>query len=266
MLNLAKRAVARALRGPQPQVADGPVHQLTEANYRGVPRELWHHYDDPMLPKQPYGLPVPNFALRTHSSGGGDLAYWLGIGDAWAHATARFLPRDPTVLDLGCGCGKLARFLPLIPGVRYIGVDLFKPHILWCRRAFAEFEDRFSFHHFDGFSDVYNPGGTIRTIDYALPADTGSVDLAAAHSLFTHLHQAEARHYLAEFARVLKPTGRAVISLHTDPPPGQLYVDDHDRSDVDLDHFLGMAAEAGLRLNENVGVIYGQTVLVLARS
>lgn len=269
MLNLARRA-ARTLMGRKPPetaatAADGTVHQITEANYQQVPRELWRHFDEHKLPQQPYGFPVPNFALRTNSSGGGDLAYWLGIGEAWAHVVARFLAPSPAVLDLGCGCGKLTRFLALIPGVTYVGVDIFEPHILWCRRAFAPLADRFSFHHFDGYSEVYNPGGTVQTVDYALPAGEGTIDLVAAHSLFTHLHEPEARHYLAEIARVLKPGGRAVISLHVEPPAGQTYVQSHDRSDVDLDHFLGLAAAAGLALHETVGVVYGQTVIVLTR-
>ena len=106
--------------------------------------------------------------------------------------------------------------------------------------------DRFSFHHFDGYSDVYNPDGKVQTVDYALPAEAGALDMVAAHSLFTHLHEPEARHYLAEIARVLKPGGRAVISLHVEPPAGQTYVQSHDRSDVDLDYFLAMASAVGL--------------------
>jgi SAM-dependent methyltransferase len=267
MLNRVRRVARRVLgRGHKTAgAAYQPVHQITEANYQSVPRDLWHHFDEHQLPHQPYGYPVPNFALRTNSSGGGDLAYWLGIGDAWAHLICRFLPPAPTVLDLGCGCGKLTRFLALVPGVRYVGVDIFKPHILWCRRAFEPLADRFSFHHFDGYSDTYNPEGTVQTVDYALPTADATIDLVAAHSLFTHLHEPEARHYLAEIARVLKPGGLALISLHDEPPAGQAYVQSHDRSDVDLDYFLAMAAKAGLGLHEKVGVVYGQTVVVLTR-
>lgn len=255
---------------PQPESTSTPEPQdppsfLTEENYRSVPQDLWHHFDEQDLPQQPYGLPVPNIALRANSAGGGDLGLWFGIGDAWAHLVNQFLPPAPSVLDLGCGCGKLTRFLALVPGARYVGVDIFRPHILWCQRAFASLADRFSFHHFDGYSEIYNPGGTVQTVDYELPAASGSIDLVAAHSLFTHLHDPEARHYLAEIARVLKPGGRAVISLHVEPPEGQLYVESHDRSDVDLGHFLGMAAQVGLGLHENIGVVYGQTVIVLSR-
>lgn len=264
MIGLAKRAARKILgRGA---ADDGPVHRITEQNYHRVPRDQWHHFDEPTLPQQPYALPVPNFALRTNSSGGGDLAYWLGIGDAWAHVVSRFLPPSPAVLDLGCGCGKLTRFLALIPGVRYIGVDIFRPHIQWCERAFAPLGGRFSFHHFDGYSEVYNPDGKIQTVDYRLPADDRSLDMVAAHSLFTHLYEAEGRHYLSEIARILKPGGQAIISLHTEPPAGVAWVNDRDRSDVELDHFLAMASDVGLALKENLGVIYGQTGLLLVRT
>src|SRR5688572_25449843 len=79
-------------------------------NWRDFPRDSLHHFDEPSLPLQPGGLAVPSFALRT-SAGTGDLAMFLGIGDAWAQLVSRDLPPDPVVLDLGCGCGKLARFL-----------------------------------------------------------------------------------------------------------------------------------------------------------
>lgn len=259
------RRVLKTLHDAPREADAAPVQQLTAANYQDVPRDQWHHFDEPTLPLQPRALAVPNFALRANSAGGGDLGYWFGIGDAWAHVVSRFLPPEPNVLDLGCGCGKLARFLALIPGLRYDGVDIFLPHILWCRRAFAELGGRFNFHHFDGYSDEYNPQGSVQTVDYALPADAGSVDMVTAHSLFTHLYEAEARHYLEEIARILKPGGRAVISLHTEPPEGQIYVQSHNRSDVDLGHFLAMASAAGLDLHDKVGVVYGQTAIVLGR-
>jgi SAM-dependent methyltransferase len=84
---------------------------------------------------QPFALPIPNVPLREASSIG-ELGAFLAIGEAWADMVSHFLPESPVVLDLGCGCGKLARFLYLHPTLRYIGVDLFLPAIAWCRRAF----------------------------------------------------------------------------------------------------------------------------------
>lgn len=227
-----------------------------------VPIAELHHYDEPALPLQPGGLAVPNRRLRA-SAGTADLAMFLGIGDAWAHIVGRLLPRAPAVLDLGCGCGKLARSLVLNPQLSYLGVDLFQPSILWCRRAFAEHADRFRFEHFDGRSPFFNPEGTVAVVDYRLPTEDSSIDLVVCGSLFTHLFEADARHYLAEIARVLKPGGAAILSLHVDAPAGATYAGTEARVDVDEAYFLSMCRDVGLRRHELVGLVYGQRVHVI---
>jgi SAM-dependent methyltransferase len=251
------RRIRRRLVGAGP-VTPGPH----DDSYPAFPREQWHLYDEPAAPTQPGGLPIPNYALRVYV-GTGDLAMFLAIGEAWAQLVSRYLPAEPTVLDLGCGSGKIARFLHLNPRLRYVGVDLFLPHIQWSRRAFAAAGDRFRFEHFDGYSNQYNPTGRMAAADYVLPVGDASVDMAICSSLFTHLLEPDARHYLAELRRVLRPGGRAMVSLHVDVPAGQVYVGDESRIDVDEAYFLGLAEAAGLTRLERVGVIYGQVLYAL---
>jgi SAM-dependent methyltransferase len=227
-----------------------------------VPPDELHHYDEPDLPVQPGGVAVPNRRLRA-SAGTADLAMFLGIGEAWAHLVSRFLPAEPAVLDLGCGCGKLARFLAFDPRLSYLGVDLFKPSILWCRRAFAGHAERFRFEHFNGRSPFFNPGGDVAVTDYRLPTADGSIDLVVCGSLFTHLFEPDARHYLSEIARVLKPGGGAILSLHVDVPAGRTYAGTEARVDVDEAYFLSMCRDAGLSSQEVVGLVYGQRVHVI---
>lgn len=247
----------------------GPPKRTTEPDWRDFPRETLHHFDEPELPLQPYGIAVPSYALRTEA-GTGHLAWFLGIGEAWAQMVTRFLPDDPVVLDLGSGCGKLARFLHLNPRLSYIGVDIFLPGVLWCRRAFAGAGagagERFRFEHFDGHSEIYNPEGTIAVTDYALPAADGSVDMVVCSSLFTHLLERDAVHYLGQIARVLRPGGQALISVHVDVPPGETWVGAENRIDLDEGYFLGLCAAAGLRGEERIGVVYGQVVHRLRRA
>lgn len=233
-------------------------------SWQNQPRDTLHWFDEPQLPLQPYGLAMPAFGLR-ESAGTGDLGSFLGIGDSWAHLVNRFLPPDPMVLDIGCGCGKMARYFALNPGLRYLGVDIFEPSILWCRRAFERYGDRFRFEHFDGYSAAYNPGGKLRAEDYVLPAPDGSVDVVVCGSLFTHLFEPQARHYLSQLRRVLKPGGSALVSLHVEPPAGEVYAGTEWRIDVDEAHFLGMAKAAGLEAAERIGVVYGQVVHRLRR-
>ncbi len=47
---------------------------------------------------------------------------------------------------------------------------------------------------------------------YRFPLDEGQADLVLAKSVFTHLLEADARHYLAEIRRVLRPGRGAVVT------------------------------------------------------
>lgn len=258
----------KALRTLSARLRASPPEQIQAAvakNWTAYPRETLHHFDEPSLPLQPYGIAIPSYALRT-CSGVGDLAMFLGIGEAWAQIVSRFLPPHPVVLDLGCGCGKLARFLHLNPQLRYIGVDLFLPSILWCRRAFEAAGDRFRFEHFDGYSATYNPEGATLQTAYVLPAADMTVDAVVCGSLFTHLLEPAAVHYLAEVARILKPDGCAFISLHTDVSPGHTFAGNEDRMDVDEDYFLNLCQREGLMSGERIGLVYGQVVHLIRKA
>ena len=218
--------------------------------------------NEPAWRGDPYSLPIPNAGMRASSSIS-DMEAWYAIGEAWAHIAARFSPPDPKVLDIGCGCGKIARFLYLNPHLRYIGVDLFLPAILWCRKNFAELAgDRFRFEHFDGISEVYNPTGTIKPSEYQLPVTDASVDMTICASLFTHLLEPDCLHYLGEIHRVARIGGRALISIHNEPPHGKRFAGDEARIDIEEDYFIVLAANAGLSLCKKIGNVYGQQLLL----
>ena len=143
--------------------------------------------DDKSWSGQPFAIPIPNATLRDTSSIS-DLGPFLAIGEAWADLVTHFSPEAPFFLDVGCGCGKLARFLHINPKLRYIGIDLFLPSIEWCRKAFEPITGaRFRFEHFNGYSESYNPTGDVDPATYQFPPETNSVDTVVCASLFTHL-------------------------------------------------------------------------------
>jgi SAM-dependent methyltransferase len=230
---------------------------------------MWRQYgesapveNEPRWPAQPYSLAIPNSVLR-ESSSVSQLETFYVIAEAWGHMVMHFLPENPVVLDIGCSCGKLARFLYMNPLLRYVGVDIFLPAIEWCRQAFAPLAgDRFRFEHFDGYSAVYNPQGKIHARDYNFPVDDRACNAVVCASLFTHLLEPDCVHYLAEISRVLAPGGRAIISIHTKTAEGQRFSGDEARIDIDQDYFVQLASQAGLRLLQVVGRVYGQQVLV----
>jgi SAM-dependent methyltransferase len=219
--------------------------------------------DEPALRGGPLSVPIPNAQLRATSSIS-DIGSWYAIGEAWAQIAMRFMPPDPTVLDIGCGCGKMARFFSLVPNLRYLGVDLFLPSIRWCEKAFLGLaRGRFKFEHFDGISEVYNPAGTVRPSDYQFPADDGSIDMTICAALFTHLLEEDCMHYLAEIRRVSKPGGLALVSIHNEPPQGKRFDGDESRIDIDEDYFLELARRCKMGCRRRIGNVYGQQVLLL---
>lgn len=116
------------------------------------------------------------------------------------------------VLDFGCGCGRLARqLIQQEPRPRrYIGVDLHRGMVSWCRRELSPYARGFEFHHHNVRNAGLNPSGTEEQMP--LPAAQEEVTLFIAWSVFTHVLERSALHYLRELSRVLHPDGVAVTT------------------------------------------------------
>jgi SAM-dependent methyltransferase len=108
-----------------------------------------------------------------------------------------------TILDVGCGYGRLALALSRLRGVRcsrYVGVDISETML----RHLNEYRERF---------DVF-PGAEptlLCTSADRLPLESESVDLAVSSVVFLHMGRTFLARTLAEIVRVLKPDGRFVF-------------------------------------------------------
>jgi SAM-dependent methyltransferase len=211
-------------------------------------------------------IPFPT-PVMMGSSGTHQLETYLVVGSAWWQVIGHYLPARASVLDIGCGCAKVARFLAADPRVeRYVGFDPIAACIAWNQRFVVPLTgDRFRFVHADLYSAEYNPNGTLKPDAFRFPVDDHSIDIAIASSLFTHLLEPDAVHYLHEATRSLRAGGRLILSLHTEPPTGIDFAGDEARIDVRLDYFLQLAASEGLSLVEDLGSLCGQHALVLGR-
>ncbi|MEK6273268.1 MAG: class I SAM-dependent methyltransferase [Actinomycetota bacterium] len=138
-------------------------------------------------------------------------------------AGARFLhaavdvglePHD-RVLDLGCGVGRFAVALSeyLDDRGRYVGLDTSRQSIKVCNKWIASRLPRFSFVWADVFHTKYNQRAKANAAQYRFPFDDNAFDFVFSNSLFTHLVPDDARNYIHEIGRVLKPGGRTVNTI-----------------------------------------------------
>ncbi len=123
------------------------------------------------------------------------------------------LPRDGSVLEIGCHHGRTAIALEqyLVNPGRYEGFDILKKQIDWARDHFDA--DRFHFTLADIFNGMYNPGGKIKPENFLFPYQDNTFDVVYAASIYTHLLPDIVKHYFEETSRVLKPKGRALFSF-----------------------------------------------------
>ena len=118
------------------------------------------------------------------------------------------------VLDVGCGIGRIARPLAgyLSAEGSYDGFDVNRDGIGWCRRRYGRLPN-FRFQVADLYNRRYNPHGSHAATEYRFPYDDARFDFVILTSVLTHLLEAEADHYLAETARVLRPGGRVLATF-----------------------------------------------------
>ncbi len=212
-----------------------------------------------MIPFPPEGL--------MWSTGGASIENFIVMGDAWAQVVTKYTPENATVLDMGCGCGRTARVLVNNRWItRYIGFDVIPENVGWCNNFIApKWGGTASFHCFDLYSAEYNPAGKLRAENLKFPCQDGGVDVAFAASLFTHLLEPDAIHYLREVSRVLSRRGKAVLSIHNEPLPGTNFSGAEGRTDIAPEYFSRLAAGCGLSEIERIDDLGGQQVFVLKR-
>lgn len=118
------------------------------------------------------------------------------------------------ILEFGCGIGRDAIWLSheLTTG-SYVGIDIIEESINWCRDNIQKDRPNFSFHHFNVADNLHNPTGTQSVGDFNFPVADNSIDRIFAFSVFTHMYADQIAHYLNECGRVLRPGGRAYLTI-----------------------------------------------------
>jgi SAM-dependent methyltransferase len=143
------------------------------------------------------GPPLPPRRLMVRVAGTADAEWFLRSGRAAYDAIAAHVPLDSleSVLDFGCGCGRVTRYWHAFGG-SVAGSDLNGAAIDWCRSnlQFARFAQN--------------------ALSPPLAFEPESFDLVYALSVFTHLTADLQLAWRDEMLRVLRPGGLLLLTTH----------------------------------------------------
>ena len=149
------------------------------------------------------GLPVPPPRLIVRVAGTPDVTWFLESGRLAAEAIRSTLAQAgrpveelDAMLDFGCGCGRVTRRWASLNGTEVHGSDQSAAAVEWCRRnlPFARF--------------------ATNRLEPPLAYRDAGFDLVYALSVFTHLPEELQRGWADELARVLRPDGLLLLTVH----------------------------------------------------
>ena len=152
----------------------------------------------------PAGMPIPPALLRYRVSESTDPGLFLAVGEQTSqNIQAALLRADrriadcQSILDFGCGCGRTLLWLTQqFPDARFCGADVDAEAIAWCRAHLPVADWR---------------------VNAALPPlafPDNEFDLIYGISVFTHLPADWQQRWLPELARILRPGGILLLTVH----------------------------------------------------
>jgi len=167
----------------------------------GRPIDAWHTFYVPADVREPGPLPSLPQIQRVH--GGNSQTQYLIEGystyvkfdRALRGVAGHGFASCARILDFGCGCGRLARYLGDRPTL--VGTDIDRDNVEWCRA------------HLPGTFLVNAP-----TPPLGVPP--GQIDCVVANDVFPHLGEADSRAWLLEIARVCRQDAIVLVSIASD--------------------------------------------------
>jgi len=149
------------------------------------------------------GMPLPPSELIFTVAGTFDVKWFLEGGRLGAESILEILNRNnippdslKSILDLGCGCGRVIRHLKPLANSELYGTDYNAKLVDWCNTHLA-------FAHF-GVNDLTPP----------LSYNDGKFDFVYALSIFTHLPEHLQLSWMNELKRIIREGGYLLITTH----------------------------------------------------
>jgi SAM-dependent methyltransferase len=130
---------------------------------------------------------------------------WYQLGGLFnQQAFSAFLQKNGTaaesfnsILDFGCGCGRLVRTWGRRRGREMFGCDYNPDLVAWCQRklsSIATFK--------------------VNNADPPLDFPDEAFDFIYSYSVFTHLSEDRQKSWMTELVRVLRPGGMVLVTVH----------------------------------------------------
>lgn len=172
------------------------------------------------------------------------------------------LTSDSSLLDLGCGPGRIAiGILDRVGEIqKYRGVDVGERYIRWAQHHITFEHPNFQFRHLNLKNAHYNPGGEEIEANVSFPFADGEFDIVCLFSVFTHMLTEDVRRYLRELRRMLHPSGKILLTANledgvpdvTENPEGYRGVQKYrmrlQSVRYNREFFEGLLDESGFRL------------------
>lgn len=151
----------------------------------------------------PDGQPLPPSELMFKVAGTPDAKWFWQGGLRAQQSMISLLEKNSldirgftSILDFGCGCGRVIRHLAFLEKTELFGTDYNADLIDWCQKNFK----------FASFAT--------NQLEPPLSYEDGKFDFVYALSVFTHLSEELQIAWRNEVARVLKPKGYLLMTTH----------------------------------------------------
>ncbi len=161
-------------------------------------------------------LPLPPKTLRIRVGPFSDPGLFEQSGQDMVRRIIRLCRLSPgsRILEVGCGCGRLARPFAsyLSRAGSYEGFDVAHALVDWCKQHLEPLLPNFHFLLADVHAPGYNQTGAVAASAYRFPFAADEFDTAVLSSVFTHMLADEIENYIAQLGRVLKPDARIFMT------------------------------------------------------